>query len=81
MSDPNPTLIINPNESRCGNCGKGCSPYSKTHDLIYEYSLTSGTLPGCGIEWKYLTSHYTNFEGHYDSIRSMRPDLEWVSFI
>lgn len=73
------TLIIDRSSSSCGNCGRGCSPLGKTHDVIIEYSATSGEKPGCGIEWRYLRSNYVG-GGMAESCKKMRPDLIWVGF-
>lgn len=73
------TLIINRSNSSCGNCGRGCNPHSKTHDVIYEYSPTSGEKSGCGIEWRYVRSDYIG-DGMAEACKTMRPDLVWVGF-
>lgn len=69
-------LYINPFHSRCGKCGGGCDPRARSHQKRYGYS--SSTEPGCGATWTHVSSDYANFEGLYDSIRSMRPDLEFI---
>ncbi|GEM_PF-6605155 len=71
----NPTLHINLSNSRCGNCGEGADPTSKTHDKCLGY----GDQPkGCGIEWKYVTTDYSG--GDIEKrIKEMRPDLEFIS--
>jgi hypothetical protein len=65
-------LIINRSNSKCGACGKGASPHDTRHDDIVDWTPVPGG--GCGIEWRYVTSAYTNSE---EWCREMRPDLEW----
>lgn len=70
-------LYINPSDSRCGACGQGANPNEKQHDTVFEYSPNTGR-PGCGAKYDAVSSHYVNFEGSYDGIKKMRPDLPFV---
>jgi len=74
----NPTLIINRCDSKCGNCGLGASPREKRHDTTLGYYASDAVKPEpCHIEWTKVTTDYTGSEMER-SVRSMRPDLEWV---
>lgn len=66
------TLIINRFESRCGNCHKGADPREKSHETQLGYGKHDPK--GCGAEWRFVTSDYTDME---QGVSAMRPDLEW----
>lgn len=66
------TLIIDRFSSKCGNCGKGADPYEKRHEKQLGWGEHDPN--GCGVEWHYITSDYTDMEQH---VSAMRPDLEW----
>jgi hypothetical protein len=70
-----PTLIINRNDSICGNCGKGAN-WSETH---HNSQLGWGNHPknGCDIKWKYLSTDYVD-EEFIEHVKRMRPDLEFI---
>lgn len=70
-------LYINPFHSRCGECSGGCNPRAESHDERYGFSVADNE-PGCGVTWTHVSSDYANFEGLYDSIKNMRPDLEFI---
>jgi hypothetical protein len=72
------TLVINRSDSRCGACGLNAFPTEPGHNTLAGYSAKPGQK-GCGVVWKYVSTDYTDFEGTYDAVRRMRPDLEfWV---
>lgn len=66
-------LVVNLWESRCDECGKGCDPYAKAHEV--EIGLGAGGAAGCGAAWDRVGSDYTGMEKR---VREMRPDLTWV---
>lgn len=70
-------LFIDRSNSRCGACGKGADPAEKQHDTIIEYSPNTGR-PGCGAIYEAVSTNYVNLDGLYDSIKEMRPDLQFV---
>lgn len=70
------TLIINRNDSKCGNCQGSCNPDEKRHDTKLGYGDTNGE-PGCRAYWQYVSSEYTGME---ERLKEMRPDLEWLDY-
>lgn len=74
---PHNTLLVGSSSTECNNCGKGANPHDKTHDLQYFYGPESGKLPGCGIEWKFITPTYMG-EVANRAVREMRPDLQFI---
>jgi hypothetical protein len=74
---PENTLIINRNDSVCYNCGKSCDPKHKTHEINLGWNHEINGTPGCGIEWKYVTTHYWG-ETMVNAVKEMRPDLEFI---
>lgn len=69
------TLYINPSSSRCGKCNRNADPKETHHEMLGMV----GT--GCGAEFTSVSSDYSDFEGLYDRVRAMRPDLEFVSWL
>lgn len=69
------TLIINRNDSKCGNCGRDCDFNEKRHDTLLGYDDDNGK-PGCRYLWKYVASDYTGMD---ERLKKMRPDLELMS--
>jgi hypothetical protein len=69
------TLIINRNDSYCGNCSKGCDPMEKKHDTVLGYGVTG--KKGCGEIYKFVKSDYSGLDIESD-IKKMRPDLELI---
>jgi hypothetical protein len=67
------TLFINTWNSVCGNCGFDADPTEERHTRPMGYAQR----PGCGIQWRYVSTGYTGLDGHYDRIKAMRPDLEF----
>ncbi len=78
MKEKRLTLFINGWSSECGNCGKGCNPDQKTHEINLGYGITDANKKGCGIEWKYVASGMTGISK--ERLLQMRPDLVWVDF-
>jgi hypothetical protein len=70
------TLSIENWNSRCLHCGKGADPKSKTHSKELGYGVEGNGNP-CGVEWKYLTSMYSDAK---EGAQRMRPDLEWRDY-
>lgn len=68
-------LVINHSDSRCAECGKGCSPHGERHDAILGY--VDRGKPGCGAVWDRVTTDYIGGE-MAEAARRLRPDLEWV---
>jgi hypothetical protein len=69
-------LIVDPYRSKCGECNRGADPYAESHEYILEYSDDNGKA-GCGAVWTHISSNYADLEGLHESVRKMRPDLEW----
>ena len=67
-------LYINRSDSRCGGCRKSCLPREETHTTPCGYDQHAG----CGARYTQLSTDYSDFEGFYDIVKSMRPDLEWI---
>ncbi len=63
------TLIINPSESLCGNCGKSAHPEEKAHISRLGYQPGGG----CQAVFTEVGTHYSN-----QDFRAMRPDLPWI---
>lgn len=66
-------LIINPMESICGDCGKGCDYTEHTHTTQMGY--TSDCEVGCGAVFDSVGSDYV---GELGEVGCLRPDLEFV---
>jgi len=71
------TVIINPWSSKCGNCGEDCSYSEAKHLTNLGYGPQNGT-PGCGVEWKYVTTEYLG-KREEEASKACRPDLEFYS--
>jgi hypothetical protein len=71
---PKDTLVINQNDSICGNCKRRADPEEKSHETV-SGSYGSPKQKGCGQVWKHVAS-YTYGIG--ESVRRMRPDLEFI---
>lgn len=69
----NHTLFIDLSNSSCGNCGKQTLPDGNTHDKVSGYG---GGQPGCGVEWRYVSSNYVGPRIDL-AVKRNRPDLEW----
>ncbi len=67
------TLIINRNDSRCGECKRGANPDEKTHDTVLGFNPDGEK--GCGVEWDEVASFYTDMKKR---VMEMRPDLKWA---
>lgn len=70
------TLFIDTWSSTCGNCGQGAKMEDKTHAKCYGYGEQP---PGCNIEWKYVSSNYTEGVIAPDRLKSLVPHLQYVS--
>ncbi len=73
---PDATLIINPWESDCNNCGWGANPDATTHNKLLPGYSTNAPTEGCGIEWTHVTSDYVGSIG--DAAGKYRPDLIFI---
>lgn len=69
------TLNIGTWSSRCENCGKGCDPYLKTHEINLSWSKEINGTPGCEVEFTHVTTDYLNLR---ENIKLMRPDLIFI---
>lgn len=67
---PNPTLAFGPYGGvRCLNCKKQVSnPLARSHALVDRYT------PGCGIEFKFVSSAGNPPRAE---VEATRPDLPW----
>ena len=72
-----PVLLIGGSSSDCGMCGREANPYAKTHDTVMGYGPKG---PGCGVEWAMVSTTYYA-PGIREVIKSMRPDLPFVSLV
>lgn len=70
-------LIINPSASYCGECGWGAFPHEESHQTLAGYGAPYDRA-GCGVEWNAVGTAYWDFEGLWDSVKEVRPDLEFV---
>jgi hypothetical protein len=67
-------LIVNPSNSRCGNCGKGALPTESKHDTVLGYfPIGHDPGPGCGVRWVFIDSDYRPRSYAFDD--TFRPDL------
>lgn len=64
------TLIINADESICGNCGRGADPNESRHATVLAF------IPGigCGSQFTDIGTN-SNDPLVLDAVRKMRPDL------
>ncbi len=69
-------LSIGTWSSKCVACGRSVDPMSKSHDTIVGYGPDNGK-PGCGKTFTHVMSDYIG-AGIEESVRIMRPDLEYV---
>lgn len=69
------TLFIETWYSVCGNCGEQTLPEPETHEKISGYG---GGKPGCGIRWKYVSTHYAQIDKSI--VTNIRPDLEYWEY-
>ena len=76
LGNKKPVIIINSWDSECGFCGQPADPHEKTHKTIKRYS--GETEEGCGIEYKYVTTGYSDIG---EKVKEMRPDLEYIDFL
>lgn len=75
------TVIINPSQSICGNCGHYANPSEIGHFTRYPGYVSLDKIDkipryGCGILWKYVSSDYIglNLRERYER---QYPNLEW----
>ena len=69
-------LIVNKSDSFCGNCGQSADPSEGAHETVFGLGLREQVGRGCGVVWKRVGSEYRG-GGIENSVREMRPDLEW----
>lgn len=65
-----PTIVLQIDHAWCLNCKKRVSTvYARRHIFVDEFHT-----PGCGVEFKYVTTAYA---GHKDKVAKFRDDLQW----
>jgi hypothetical protein len=66
------TVFINTWSTECGNCDRGADYEEKTHKTVLSYGRQG---KGCGVKWKYLSSHYSKDIIKDELLSKLRPDL------
>lgn len=76
----NDVLVIGTTSSQCGNCSHGASPYETAHTTALPgYRKDTRHRKGCGIVWTKVAAG-TFYDGIEESIKRMRPDLEYIEY-
>lgn len=71
-------LVVNRNESYCGNCGYGCDPTEESHDTVIGYYAYDALKPKpCGMKYTHVSTDYVGME---ESVGKFRPDLILINW-
>jgi hypothetical protein len=68
-------LSIGRFHSKCLSCGNGADPYEEFHTTRLGYGVHDGK--GCGEKFTEVVAEYAGTE---ETIKKMRPDLEYIGY-